>query len=135
MSSIADDAAVFEWLCALETRVVILEAEKADVEAADRIRIDKLEAEIAELSAKVSAVEAAERCGGCFDRLAKLSTYARDVCGRCIDQLEKLGNRMRDVETLKQEKGKRLKSLEDDVAVMKGEAAGWKRARGSAGGF
>ena len=135
MSSFADESTVYEWLCTLETRVVMLEAEKADVEAADRIRIDKLEAEIAELSAKVSAVEAAERCGGCFERLEKVSTYMRDCFGKVVTQLERLTNRMREVETLKQEKGKRLQSLEEDVAVLKGEAAGWKRARGSVGGF
>ena len=125
------NVAVYAQLCALESRIVMLEAERAD----DRIRISQLEAEIAELRGKVSAVETAERFGVVWERLGILSTHMRSMFGKTITSLEGYSKRLRDVETLNQEKGLRLQRLEEDVAVLKGEAPGCKRARCSAGGY
>ena len=57
--------------------------------------------------------------------------------GKVINTMEQWKNRLEEVEKLKEEKGKRLKALEDSVRQLQApcEASGSKRARGSMGGW
>ena len=117
-----EDCPPYDWLCSLQAEVADLHGKNT----AACVRISELEAEVAQLRGED---------GGCLQGLQRLSEHVRSMFGKSITTMEQFSRRLADVEVLKEEKGKRLKALEDDVNQLKGEAGGWKRARGSIGGF